>query len=326
VHTLAVSRDGRTLITGYFGSQTQLWDLSTGLPRGKPQNHAGDVVSAQISPDGRSLLVQTENDTVNVFAAFNGHFLAREQKVRKASYTADGAALIAGSSEGWVRIRELQAGPRHTTAPVPTGIGTLHAVAFSPDGRLAVLAGAKGAQLCHPETWEPIGEMLPHEWPVTAAVFSPDGRTLVTSQLGERKSLTSGHPGKLRFWEAATGRPIGEPIALASSAWTLVFDTTGETLLAGPWLCNVNTRELTAYDPFDPKGETRSVAHLVQSLPSPVPKLWDASKKEPVHIRIPVENSMKWRIPMPRLAPRGTCWRRCGTLRRRCGTAPAASR
>jgi WD40 repeat protein len=56
VHTLAVSRDGRTLLSGYFGSETQLWDLTTGFPRGTPRNHAGDVVSAAISPDGKFVL------------------------------------------------------------------------------------------------------------------------------------------------------------------------------------------------------------------------------------------------------------------------------
>ena len=224
--------------------------------------------AAFYSPDGRSVLLRAENDTVNVFAAKNGQLLAREQKVREALFTADGAAVIVGSNEGWVRIRELHAtGPQLSETRVPPGIGTVNAVAFSPDGRWVVLGGSEGSQLCHPETWEPIGKVLPHEWPVSAVAFSPDSQMLVTSLLGARKSLYSTHPGKLQFWNVATGEPISEPIELAGSAWSLAFDTIGETLLAGPWLWHMKTRELTANDPFDPKGTTRSVAHLCSRFP-----------------------------------------------------------
>ena len=54
--------------------------------------------------------------------------------------------------------------------------------------------------------WQPaharLKAVLSHDSPVDAAAFSPDGKTI----------LTGGDDRAARLWDAATGRPVGQPL------------------------------------------------------------------------------------------------------------------
>jgi WD40 repeat protein/tetratricopeptide (TPR) repeat protein/tRNA A-37 threonylcarbamoyl transferase component Bud32 len=54
--------------------------------------------------------------------------------------------------------------------------------------------------------WPAVKLMVPHADEVLAVAFSPDGKTL----------LTGGTDKKVRRWDAATGRPLGEPVEVAA--------------------------------------------------------------------------------------------------------------
>ncbi|MGV9879595.1 nSTAND1 domain-containing NTPase [Streptomyces sp. NPDC003006] len=54
VHTMALSRDGRTLATGDDTGVMRLWDTATGKARRTLTSHTGPVLAVALSPDGRS--------------------------------------------------------------------------------------------------------------------------------------------------------------------------------------------------------------------------------------------------------------------------------
>jgi WD40 repeat protein len=276
-----------------------LWD-SRALPTDLNDRRAR-VKSASFGPDSRSLLVMMEDDTANVHAVDDGRLLVREQKVNDAAFIADGRTIAFGTSsadQGWVRVRALHTSdPRRLPAVrLPDGMRTVRDVAFSPDGRLALVAG-KGAQLYRTQTWEPVGEPLPHEWEIIKASFSPDGRTVVTSMWGPRPGLIGTSPGRLRFWDAETGEQIGEPIPLERFGSPLVFDATGEILLAGEWLCKIPTLELIERRSLEVGADERTVQQLVSHRPdSRMPPLWDFEKDEPTRLRMPEDDVVAARL------------------------------
>lgn len=138
---------------------------------------------------------------------------------RVAAAAAAGGRLAAAAGDG-VRVVELAGGREPLT--LAAGVGTVRAVALSPDGRRLVAAGTLGAALLDVAT----GERTPlpgHDGWVTAAAVSPDGRT----------AATGGYDRTVRLWDAATGEPRATWGGHAGGVTTLAFTPDGKTLATG---------------------------------------------------------------------------------------------
>ena len=64
---------------------------------------------------------------------------------------------------------------------------------------------------------------MDHQDPVTAVAFSPDGKAV----------LTGSDDSTARLWDAATGRPIGIPMAHQGQVRAVAFSPDGKTVLTG---------------------------------------------------------------------------------------------
>jgi uncharacterized coiled-coil protein SlyX len=64
---------------------------------------------------------------------------------------------------------------------------------------------------------------LMHDSQVNAVAFSPDGRTVLTGSSDQTA----------RLWDAATGKPIGEPLRHDGSVSAVAFSPDGRTVLTG---------------------------------------------------------------------------------------------
>jgi WD40 repeat protein len=98
----------------------------------------------------------------------------------------------------------------------------VHAVAFSPDGRMVVTASwDHTARLWRAADGAPIGPPMTHEGPVVAVAFSPDGQMVVTGSWDKTA----------RLWKAADGTPIGRPLIHQDEVRAVAFSTDGRTVV-----------------------------------------------------------------------------------------------
>jgi hypothetical protein len=82
-----------------------------------------------------------------------------------------------------------------------------------------VTASADGtAQVWEAATGKAVGEPLRHDGVVNSAVFSPDGKWVLTA--------SADHTA--RVWEAATGKAVGEPLQHNSDVWHGAFSPDGK--------------------------------------------------------------------------------------------------
>jgi eukaryotic-like serine/threonine-protein kinase len=85
--------------------------------------------------------------------------------------------------------------------PIPEGVSSIVPNVISPGGGIfAQSLNDREIQLWNLNSGQPIGLPLSHDWQISVAVFSPDGRRLFTGT----------GAGEGRIWEASSGKPLSK--------------------------------------------------------------------------------------------------------------------
>jgi WD40 repeat protein len=156
--------------------------------------------------------------------------------VSSVTFSPDGKTFLSGISGGpdtdtdTVELRETMSGSVIWTQSAQTK--DIFSVAFSPDGKLIVVAaGDHTALILDTASGKLIRILQGHSDVVKCAVFSPNGKTILT--LGGGSDLT------VRLWDVETGRQIfSVPAGVGYSS--LFFFPDGQTFYAGDNVYNAS--------------------------------------------------------------------------------------
>jgi WD40 repeat protein len=160
VSAVALSPDGRTVLTGAEDGTVQLWNIRSGQPAAPPLIHHSGVTAVAFSPDGRTALT--------------------------------------GSIDFTARLWDTHSG-EPSIPPLIHG-GRVSSVAFSPNGRILLTVSKDNtARLWDGRSGRLIVPPLVHKGGVSSGVFSPDGQTVLTwsEETNETASLWEVRSGKL---------------------------------------------------------------------------------------------------------------------------------
>ena len=173
--------------------------------------------------------------TIAVRAPRKAHILramlSDEEYLRSASFSPDGDRIVTVNDKETARVLDAATGK-------PLGETMRHEAsvkgpAFSPDGtRKVTTSDGKTAQVWDAATGKPLGEPMDHEFDVQSANFSPDGTRIVTAiGSGDVSSVGAsgerGRDGSARVWDAATGKPLGDPIRHKGAVESASFSPDG---------------------------------------------------------------------------------------------------
>jgi WD40 repeat protein len=152
------------------------------------------LLACRISPDAQHAVSSSEDFSLQRWDLASGEkivFKGHESWVHALQFSADGSQLVSGGCEGtliWWPILDAEPKPIRT---VEAHRGWIRAIDLSPDGKLLASVG-NDALVClwDAATGEKVAELSGHEKHIYSVLFHPDGKQLITGDLG----------GKIHLW------------------------------------------------------------------------------------------------------------------------------
>ena len=189
------------------GGEARAWDAKSGaLPRGRPLAHARPVTCVAISPSGQILLTGSADHIARLWNLETGRPVgvpgSHPFPVEMAVFCPDGKSI--GTGGGWRSTAETDCGAYvwdeftgRLLNTVRSYANVSFAGAFRSDAKMVALSSRDGrARLFDMSGPKPLFEQR-QPVPIGAAMFSPDGRLLLTG--GGR-----GNRGQAQLWDLTT--------------------------------------------------------------------------------------------------------------------------
>ena len=234
VYSVAITSDGRHVVSGSEDKTLLMWELGSGRCVHTMGEHLAAVWKIALTSESRYALTSSEK-TLRVWDLLNGscvHTLkGHASKVNSVAITHDGRYLVSGGNDKTVRIWELKKGQCiHTLVG---HIGYVGSVATTPDSRYAVSSGSNSLRVWEIANGLFVRVLTSHSSFIDTVVISPDGYYAVSG--GENGYLLD----SLRLWEIASGRCVHilkghrgrvTSIAFTPDGWHVVSGSQDNTL------------------------------------------------------------------------------------------------
>jgi WD40 repeat protein len=222
VRALAFSSDGNHLATASADSTARLWNAQNGFSRGAWLVHQGEVGVVAFSPDSRTILTGSHDKTARLWhLSADGPLLGFVTKeiASSLSLSPNGKHLLVG---GGVQSRLYALdGTRFSEQPmVKSGYTT--SVAFASDNQRFVTGHPREAGIWNVATGRPV-HVLRHPKIVYSVAFQPSGNLVATGC----------EDGKVRLFDAGTGKPDSRTFDHPDIIYGLAFSPDGRTLATG---------------------------------------------------------------------------------------------
>jgi WD40 repeat protein/serine/threonine protein kinase len=212
---VAFSPDGTTVASGSRDDTTILWDIGTGRKKLALAGHTDGVNCIAFSPNGKWVVTGcgrfvNKPTNVNLWDATSGELVASQPghtgSVRSMVFSPDGQLLATGSSDGTVRLWDVdpESGKIEEADTLLGHTDLVTSLAFTPDGK-TLASGSNDRSI---KLWNVVGrqELLTlrghNDW-VSSVAFSADGRMLASG----------GWDGDLMLWQTAGNREVAESYA-----------------------------------------------------------------------------------------------------------------
>ena len=229
IWSVALSRDGGTLVMGIESGRISLWDVATQRlkfdlhPEHDDQApaHKGPVWALDFTPDGEHLVSASDDGTIKVWDLTTG----KQEKsipvgtpVRAAAISPSGSWVAIGDRYGDVKVIDLM-----TDSPMfqYSQGSTVNGVAFSPDSLTVASVPANGPVVLYEVAGKRKRFSLDgHSGPVYGLSFSPDGRQLATASWDHTVVV----------WDLQTGNRLTTIDAHEEGVWAVQYSPNGELL------------------------------------------------------------------------------------------------
>ena len=202
VACVAVTPDGKTLVSVGNDSSVRLWNAHTGELLKTLDGHTAWVGSLVLTPDGARAITAGGDNVIRVWdlkahkevKKLEGHTIA----IRSLALTADGRTLISGGSDKTCRAWNLSTGAE--IKRYGDGKESIESVAVTPDGKF-VLAGTDAGAVT----------VFDAKTGVVQSQYAKHDNTLVytiATTLDGKTAISGARDKDIHVWDLATGKEL----------------------------------------------------------------------------------------------------------------------
>ena len=200
VNKIAISADGRRMISGHSSGNVILWDLEAKTALHVLDAHGWSVAGVAMSPDGKTAVSGDIDGELKLWDVDTGRlirsWLGHERGSYGIAYTSNGKRLVTGSGDRTIKLWDLAVGKELRRFDGHSG--TVYAVVISGDDKRILSASLDGtARLWNLETGDELTQYIVERGPLHSVVFGPDGTV-----------ITGGGDRAIRIWPETGGTPI----------------------------------------------------------------------------------------------------------------------
>jgi WD40 repeat protein len=184
VHSVFVTADGTSLLTGSIDGTIRLWDLKSHRQSHILKAHTSWVNGLVLSKDGSLLASAGSDNTVRLWETKTwknfSTLTVKEGEVRSVALSPDGKFVAAGIRYGHVRVWNIETKEEIYSAKAHEG--ETWAVAFTPDGKTLIAGGGDWNKPSKIRLWDTSNwnerASLKHTGEVLCLAVSRDGKRL----------------------------------------------------------------------------------------------------------------------------------------------------
>jgi WD40 repeat protein len=198
VRTLALSSNGRRVVTGDASGTVQVRDVSTGQVAWSRAGVATHILKVAYSPDGAHVAAGCVDGTARLWNATTGKpagEFTHSGRVHSVTFSPDSRWLACGDSEWKVKVWDVAT---HQEVRTLTNGHThyVYGLAFSPNGKYLASASWREVIVWEVATWRPVSTLGGLAGDLLWVTFSPDGKRLAAS---------GGYKGKgeIKIWDSS---------------------------------------------------------------------------------------------------------------------------
>lgn len=224
---LLLSRDGKNLIKGKFGTKVRRWDIATGRTEVEYAAHDKAAICYELSRDGNLLLTGGADGKVILWDARKGDTLkiikAHREPVFDVHFSRDESKVLCSSWDSSIKIYDLASGKQLEYLDLNNA--SAYNVLFSANDLYIFAAQLGEAKLTMWEidTKKIVREFIGHSDVISSIRLSPDGK----------KMLSTSWDSSIRLWDIATGLMDAKFKGHRGPVYTATFSADGKTLFSG---------------------------------------------------------------------------------------------
>ena len=195
---IAISTDGKTLVSGGKDKAIKVWDLQTGQLRKTLQSNSGEIYTLAIAPDGNTIVSGSGDRRIRIWNITSDQrprmLAAQSYKVNRVEISSDGKTITSHSDDE-IKAWDLATGQLKATFPLPFN----NLLDISPDGQ-TVLIRLSDSKIVAWDVATNQQKVLPAFFNSVSARISLDGQTLVTIKEAGKRNF------ELKVSDLATGK------------------------------------------------------------------------------------------------------------------------